>query len=231
MSCWSWQSACWGERPPWWHYRHHTGRSRCSRWTYGRTLAPLRSLQRARILTRKEFWNSPPLCKEPERKDESKSTGLVTHALISICFRSLKDMIHYPAAYFNLLNSVLTSTLNQSLNSQTGLWSFEDQPKCSHYPQMSPFCYEMSNLVLNLLQAQGPPFHTHTIMHSKKLYPNFYSPISIWSDGLHSAQCLKWDKTALHLWALTLNVGKYSMWAREEEAAWKDDYRCWRSKL
>lgn len=63
-SCWSWQSACWEEPPPWWHYRHHTGRSRCSRWTYGRTLAPLRSLQRARISTRKEFWNSPPLCKE-----------------------------------------------------------------------------------------------------------------------------------------------------------------------
>lgn len=116
MSYWSWQSACWGEQQPWWHCRRHTGRSRCSRWTYGRTLAPLRSLQRARILTRKEFWNSPPHCKEPERKDESKSTALVTHAypLIYICFRSLKDMKHYPAAYFNLLNPVLTSALNES---------------------------------------------------------------------------------------------------------------------
>lgn len=74
-SCWSWQSACWGEPPPWWRYRPHTGRSRCSRWTYGRTLAPLRSLQRARISTRKEFWSSPPLCKEPERNDEWDSAG------------------------------------------------------------------------------------------------------------------------------------------------------------
>lgn len=78
-SCWSWQSACWGEPPPWWRYRRHTRRSRCSRWTYGHTLTPLRSLQRARISTRKEFWNSPPLCKEPERNDELDTTRQEIH--------------------------------------------------------------------------------------------------------------------------------------------------------
>lgn len=54
MSCWSWRWACWGGLPPWWHYRRRTARSRCSRWTCGRTSAPPRSPQRARRWTRRE---------------------------------------------------------------------------------------------------------------------------------------------------------------------------------